>query len=898
MKKTLIATSLLAIFAVPAVNASNADVNHFLRTADMASNHNATALANIVKEYKGLNSRDRLYVDGIADLTPWANVIKETAAQVKTGTDMAAGWDAVKTEQQVREAHIAAKNPQATPDAIPVASPAGKAAPQVQPQATPVVNATPSIKAAPQIQPQATPSAAPVLKSVPQVVPQMSPVLQLTPVTHAAPAALHQETPVALSDVDYAAKTIADVKANADYNDGSVEHKLKATELGKEAQRADAIVKANHQTPSIKPVPQQIPQATPVLKATPAAQVAPQVQPQATPAAVPAVKAVPQIQPQATPFASPSVVNAPSLVPHAEPTVQQRTPDPVPNESIAHRDRYAMRPVHNPDTLAETQRLAHNPLYSGTEIGQKASAVDENAVAHKLNQKAHHDERVAHQARYQSTPLLAQQEAAQARANEAVAHDNRAYAKVAVDAAKREDLKARVNEVSAHDNRGYAQAVAQSQQMSKLLADPDFNQAPAVLSEQTAAVKTAVPTTSAANSQQAVTSMSSSDIVIAIDKRVNGQAATQKTTDDAQDATIATKADSADLQKTQRDLSNLQIVADEAHQTASDNKADVATLKTDVATKANQSDLATVKSQLNTQVATVENKLTLKADTTALTAETSRATGEEKRIEGLAATAQLAGDTAFGHSTKVGMELKTEEADRAAADTKLQTAIDAKADTTALTAETTRATGEEKRVEGLTTANKTAIAAKADTTALTAETTRATGEEKRVEGLVTANKTSITTLQTDVAQKVDTGVFQQRSTVVDQRFADTDQRIQEQHDAQVKTNKTLADHEGRIHKLEQNTNQNFKDLDKKIDANRKNASRGIAGANALAGLPQLDHEQTFAVAAAAGGYDGETAMAVGFSAHPFESKQVVLKAGVTGTNGGNIGWNVGTSIGW
>ena len=1019
MKKTLIATSLLAIFAVPAVNASNADVNHFLRTADMASNHNATALANIVKEYKGLNSRDRLYVDGIADLTPWANVIKETAAQVKTGTDMAAGWDAVKTEQQVREAHIAAKNPQATPDAIPVASPAGKAAPQVQPQATPVVNATPSIKAAPQIQPQATPSAAPVLKSVPQVVPQMSPVLQLTPVTHAAPAALHQETPVALSDVDYAAKTIADVKANADYNDGSVEHKLKATELGKEAQRADAIVKANHQTPSIKPVPQQIPQATPVLKATPAVQVAPQVQPQATPAAVPAVKAVPQIQPQATPFASPSVakapvlepqatpfaspsvVNAPSLVPHAEPTVQQRTPDPVPNESIAHRDRYAMRPVHNPDTLAETQRLAHNPLYSGTEIGQKASAVDENAVAHKLNQKAHHDERVAHQARYQSTPLLAQQEAAQARANEAVAHDNRAYAKVAVDAAKREDLKARVNEVSAHDNRGYAQAVAQSQQMAKLLADPDFNATPAVLADQTVAPKAEVAprgekgsVTGSGNGAPATT-MTTTAVINAIDSRIDTQAQKQKGIDDAQDTVTATKADLVDLQKTQREVSNLQTVADEAHQTAYDNKADVATLKTDVkgvqsevAKKADQSELATVKSQLNTQVATVESKLNLKADQSALDVVKTTADKNQQDIndhKGLISGNANAVKTAQAKADQNGQAIANQAGLISANTNAAKTAQD-KADqngqtianqagliasntSTANTAKTTadnavkaaqKVQGEVNTLDGKVTANANALTAKVDTTTYDAgqkaqdaaigqkaDTSTVTALKSSVDSntqliqstattmksdehlisvnaqgvsdnhdAIQANKADIgtnksdiqkqaqqfTQLQSNVDQKVDTSTFTQRSTVVDQRFADTAARIQQHKDDQDKVNKAMAgridDHEGRIQKLEQNTNQNFKDLDKKIDANRKHASRGIAGSNALAGLPQLDHEQTFAVAAAAGGYDGETAMAVGFSAHPFESKQVVLKAGVTGTNGGNIGWNVGTSIGW
>ena len=111
----------------------------------------------------------------------------------------------------------------------------------------------------------------------------------------------------------------------------------------------------------------------------------------------------------------------------------------------------------------------------------------------------------------------------------------------------------------------------------------------------------------------------------------------------------------------------------------------------------------------------------------------------------------------------------------------------------------------------------------------------------------------------------------------------------------------IANHESRIGTLEANNGygNRFNDLKNDVEKNRKNASRGIAGASALAGLPQLNQDQTFGVAAATGGYDGETAVAVGFSAHPIESNHnLIVKAGVTSATGGDIGWNAGVGYGW
>ena len=764
MKKSILSFVILNAIALNA-NASNVDVNHFLRTADMAANHNATALANIKQEYKGLNTRDRMFVDGIADLTPMGNIIKETAAQVTSTTDMAKGWDAKKTEVQVTEAHIysdALKN--------------GMAVELDQ-------------KAAPKA-PKAPTTAA----------------------------------------------------SNADVN-----HFLRTADMA-----------AHH--------------------------------------------------------------NATALA-----TIKQEY------QGLNSRDRLFVDGIAN---LTSSENI-----------------IKETAAQVKS-----------------STDMAAGWDATKTEQQVREAHQN-------VDALKAQGAQARANEANAHDNRGYAQAAVQSKQMAKLLADPDMNPTPVVLAgQEKAPVAAHVPTTSAAGvtgsgNGAAPTTMTSTAIIQSIDKRVDGQATIQKGTDTAQDKLIAGKADTAALQKTQRDLSNLQVVSDEAHQTAYDNKAAVATLKTDVAAKADQTALDTVKTQLNNQVVNVENKLKTKADTAALTSETTRATGEEKRIEGLAAAAQRAGDTAFGHATDVGTELKKEEADRAAADTKLQASVDtkaAKSDVTALTTKVdtntqaltkkadtatldalqkrvtldeqydgdaisknrdgvdankaavaanktaidTNATGVKANTAGVA-ANKAAVATnaqsiQANTTALTAKADQATVDA--VQKVAAANTTSIATAQQTEAKHftaLQTGVKANSAAVVDlqSRSADLDQRIAAQKVEQSKTNAKvaqhsaeLADHESRIQTLEGNTSANFGKLKSQVEANRKRASAGIAGVAAQANIPQVLESQTFSVGAGVGNTDGESALAVGFSARASES--VVVKAAVSNDTQHNFVVGAGVSYGW
>lgn len=60
------------------------------------------------------------------------------------------------------------------------------------------------------------------------------------------------------------------------------------------------------------------------------------------------------------------------------------TPITTTEEALAHSARYSMRPVHNPDTQEHIEEMAHNPLYSQTAQGQKASAILEQQANERL----------------------------------------------------------------------------------------------------------------------------------------------------------------------------------------------------------------------------------------------------------------------------------------------------------------------------------------------------------------------------------------------------------------------------------------------------------------------------------------------------------------------------------
>lgn len=183
------------------------------------------------------------------------------------------------------------------------------------------------------------------------------------------------------------------------------------------------------------------------------------------------------------------------------------------------------------------------------------------------------------------------------------------------------------------------------------------------------------------------------------------------------------------------------------------------------------------------------------------------------------------------------------------------------------------------------------------------QSTRATNDRllaDRVRTEETARSNADAGLSKRIDTKVDNSTFQQRSAVVDSRFADTQQRIDNNKAEQAKVNKavasTLTNHEGRINSLESSTNSRFSNMDKRIDENKRNADAGISGVAAMANIPQVTEYQTFAVGAGVGTREGESALAVGFSARA--SQNTVIKASVAADS--QQAWTVGAGVsyGW
>lgn len=161
-----------------------------------------------------------------------------------------------------------------------------------------------------------------------------------------------------------------------------------------------------------------------------------------------------------------------------------------------------------------------------------------------------------------------------------------------------------------------------------------------------------------------------------------------------------------------------------------------------------------------------------------------------------------------------------------------------------------------------------------------------------------------TKLASDISKKVDTTTFvadqKRQDNAMEVKYQDTLVRINDAKVVQDKVNKsvasTLDNHETRITSLENKANKQFSDLKSQIDKNEKKANAGTSVALAAAGIPQVMADQQFSVGAATGGYEGESAVAVGFSARV--SHNVVVKASVGTDTQSGVGYNAGVAIGW
>ncbi|AIR67186.1 hypothetical protein LH86_19500 [Cedecea neteri] len=91
-------------------------------------------------------------------------------------------------------------------------------------------------------------------------------------------------------------------------------------------------------------------------------------------------------------------------------------------------------------------------------------------------------------------------------------------------------------------------------------------------------------------------------------------------------------------------------------------------------------------------------------------------------------------------------------------------------------------------------------------------------------------------------------------------------------------------------------NNAFSALKDEVNHNQKEANAGISGAMAMSNIPQVMNNQTVAIGAGIGGYEGENALAVGASTRI--GNTVVVKATVSDDTENNVGYGAGLSVGW
>ena len=100
-----------------------------------------------------------------------------------------------------------------------------------------------------------------------------------------------------------------------------------------------------------------------------------------------------------------------------------------------------------------------------------------------------------------------------------------------------------------------------------------------------------------------------------------------------------------------------------------------------------------------------------------------------------------------------------------------------------------------------------------------------------------------------------------------------------------------------LHSVIKNLNNSNDYLDRKVNKHSKQARAGIAGANAAAALPQAYTQGKAMVAAAAGTFKGQNALAVGYS-RISDNGKVILKLQGNANTSGDVGAGVGVGYQW
>lgn len=290
---------------------------------------------------------------------------------------------------------------------------------------------------------------------------------------------------------------------------------------------------------------------------------------------------------------------------------------------------------------------------------------------------------------------------------------------------------------------------------------------------------------------------------------------------------------------------------------------------------------------------------------------TKQAATDSKQSSDLKGYADKKADSAYTTSVAhTDSKVARADADRAKGDAALQTQI-----TGNMAAQSDRDAGQDQHINAVQgaaqAANESAerlSGAIQETNAQVAVTdSRSINNAVRLDGVEKVNgqqdkmlgnhETRITQNSSDIVQLYSNGEYAQ------QRIDAANAHIQANRDAITSTNRVvsqhseqLANHEQRLGNLEQETQNGFASMNRELGKVKKSANAGTSAALSSAAIPQVTEYQTFALGAGVGGYEGEQALAVGFSARV--TTNVVMKASVTRDTNQGTGWNVGTSIGW
>lgn len=147
---------------------------------------------------------------------------------------------------------------------------------------------------------------------------------------------------------------------------------------------------------------------------------------------------------------------------------------------------------------------------------------------------------------------------------------------------------------------------------------------------------------------------------------------------------------------------------------------------------------------------------------------------------------------------------------------------------------------------------------------------------------INANQSAVVALAQNVQSAQNTGAYAESRAEAAMANTEANKSALAKTNQSIAANSSeLANHESRIGALESNSvsGNSFARLKNQVDDNRQRASAGIAGVAAMANIPQVTQGATFSVGAGAGTTDGESALAVGFSARATEN--TVIKASVS-----------------